>query len=246
VSRAVGFLRNLPSLVRRFGLRGVPELLAGRLFPRTLAYERWAIVRYPNRGTLHPEARIRRVDRPEPAIDEAYARLTAVAEPEVGTYTPQAARGRFAAGAELFVLEIDGAIAHMRWVVRDALRFSGMSIPLAQAERAVEGIVTLGPFRNRSLELTASEHIRALLASEGTRAQLSVTHGFNRRFLRRKLRQPGVRRLATVHVVVVAGRRWLRTVPASPADRAWLERRAVPARRWIGPQRVRREASCPR
>jgi hypothetical protein len=49
--------------------------------------------------------------------------------------------------------------------------------------------------------------VRAVLAAEGVTRTLSAINGFNRRFVATK--REGARRLATIHLISAAGRRWI-------------------------------------
>lgn len=231
--RIVGFLRSFRGVYARVGARGLAELVFGRAFPGLAFHERMVLVRSPIRETSLSDLGVRRLRRPEPDIEELFARLAATAEPEVPAFPPGELRRRFAAGHELWVFSADGEIVHARWLAADRRRFAGVSLPLRPGERTTEGVVTVASFRGRGASSAAREHVRTLLAREGAGTMFSAIHGFNRAYLASTLRFPGAERLATVHAIGLGGRRWLRAAPAGTAGTALLEERGMPTRRWI-------------
>ncbi len=216
--RATGFLRNLGQTVTRAGWLGVLELLAARAAPALIAYERTTIIDTPLEGRAHPEFEPRRLVAPDAEADELFARLAATGEPEVPAFSPAMMRRRFASGHELWLFSVDGQPAHARWIVRDSLRLVGLSIPLPAGYCTTEAAVTLPEFRGRRLHGHANEHLRAVLGGDGTRGMFSAINGFNRRLLAWTLSPAGgACRVATVHTLSFAGRRWLRVVSHSGA-----------------------------
>jgi hypothetical protein len=232
--RATGLLRSLSTLRRRAGIAGLVELCVARAFPGILSYERAVIVATPLAGgRLRPELAPRRLRSSEPAIDEFHARLAATREPEVPAFSPDALRRRFEEGYELWVFHLGGQIAHARWVVSGRRRFPGGSIPLRSDERASEAVVTAAEFRGRGLAWAARDHVRAELSAEGVSTMFSAPSGFNRGFLVATLRSSGAERVATMHLVSVGRRRWLRAAPGSPSQAELLERRGLAHSRWV-------------
>jgi SAM-dependent methyltransferase len=231
--RAIGFLRSARRVCSRAGPRGVVELVVARALPGLLSYERVTLIEAPmDDRELHPEMRPRRVRSSSPEIEEFHARLAATAEPEVPAFTPEDLRERFEAGHELWLFHEGEEIAQARWIVRDRLRFGGLTVPLAPHERAHEAVVTPAEFRRRGVNKAARKHLRAVLAGEGVTTLLSAIHGFNRRFLPSTLGITGARRVVTVHVVCIAHRRWYLAAPHAPTGVALLERGGLRTGRW--------------
>ncbi len=179
------------------------------------------------------DLRARRVRSADPAIEAFFARLAATGEPEVPQFSSQELERRFSEGQELWVFEVDGQIAHARWIVPGHRNFPGGSLPLRDDERASEGLVTAAEFRGRGLAWAAREHLWAVLGKEGIKTIYSAPSGFNREFLAATLRTSGAEHVATTHLVAVARRRWLRTTPGSPSQAELLDRRGVPHGRWV-------------
>jgi hypothetical protein len=231
--RAIGLIRSLRRVQGRAGKAGLVELIVARALPNALSYGRTVIVATPLAGRLRPELQPRRLCSTEPAIEQFYARLAAVAEPEVPTFTPGELNCRFAAGHELWVFHVDGRIAHTRWVVARYRRFPGGRLPLCADERASEAVVTAPEFRGRGLTWAARDHLGAALRAEGVSTMFSAPSGFNRAFLAATLRSRGAEHVATMHRVSIGWRRWLRASPGSPSHAALLERRGVRPGRWV-------------
>jgi hypothetical protein len=231
--RAAGFFRNLRHVHRRVGTGGIVELIGARAFGWA-SYERIAIIdAATSAGKLHPELRPTQVSSLEPEIERFHARLARSGEPEVPAFTSEALTQRFAAGHELWVFRAGGQIAHAKWVASDCLRFADRSLPLRPDERVLQAGVTLPEFRRRGLNGRAREHVAKVLESQGVTRILGAINGFNRRLLATSLRLPGTRHAATIHTISLGSKRWLRAVPASPADAALLEGRGVPIGRWL-------------
>ena len=220
--RAGGFLSTFGRVRRRLGWRGVAELLLARTAPRLLAYQRTTLIDTPLVGSAHPELDPRRVVSPEPTVNALFDRLAQSGEPEVPSFSRAMVHRRFAAGQELWLFFVEGEVAHARWIVRDALRFANVSIPLPDGYCATEAAVTLADYRGRQLHASANHHVRAVMGENGARGMLSAMNGLNRGLLAWSVSPDGgAHTVATVHVLTVAGRSWLRVLPASsPAPQA--------------------------
>jgi GNAT superfamily N-acetyltransferase len=239
--RAVGFVRSLGAVHERAGAVGVLELVVARALPDVLSYSRTVIVATPAAGTRptelpsQPTMDLRRVRESEPAIEAFYERLAPANEPEVPTFSTNEIERRFSAGQELWVVEVEGQIAHTRWIVPGERRFPGGFLPLQDDERASEALVTAPEFRGRGLTRASREHLGAVLSGEGVRRIYSAPSGFNRGFLAATLRTSGAEHVVTTHLVSVGGRHWLRATPASADKAALLDQRGVPHGRWMAP-----------
>ena len=242
--RASGFLSNFSRVRRRSGWSGAVELVLARAAPRWLSYQRTSLIETPLEGRPHPELAPRRLNAPEPLVDELCARLASSREPEVPAFSPSMVRQRFAAGHELWLFHLDGSPVHARWIVRDRLRFAGVTTALPPGYCATEAAVTLPGFRRLGLHVRANEHVRTAMSEEGARGMVSAINGFNRRFLATTLSPSvGAHRFATVHALAFAGRRWIRVVPSPPRETGGLEPADldVPTRRWMRSTRMRRD-----
>jgi SAM-dependent methyltransferase len=235
--RASGFLSNLGRVKGRAGWGGLAELVLARASPRWLAYQRTTLIETPLTGRAHPELDPRCLLASEPVVEELYARLAASGEPEVPAFSPAMVRRRFAAGQAAWLFHRDGRPVHARWIVRDRLRFSGVSLPLPAGYCATEAAVTLPEYRGQGLHVQANEHVRAALRDDGAKGMMSAINGFNRRFLAMTLSpRVGARRLATVHTLSFAGGRWVRVVPAPQAHAP--AGMGVPMGRWVNSTRL--------
>ena len=231
-ARAAGFLRNLRRLHKRTGVAGLAELVLARALPPLVAYERMVLVCTLVRREAPSEIVSQRVRARDPAVDRLFARLAAGGEPEVPSFSPAELDERFGAGDELWLFHIDGEVAHLRWTMRGQLRVRGLTFPLADDERGLSAAVTLPGARRRGIYTLAGRHLRGELEKEGVRATVGAIGGFNRRFWPGVLRGEGAERIATLHVLTLAGRRWVRAVPATDSHAGLLDGRGWGPRRW--------------
>lgn len=230
-SRLAGLTRNLDLVRRRSGWLGLAELVADRALPDVLSYRRTFVTWTDCAGAPHPELAARRVRAFEPDLVRIYDELTDSREPEVTRLDEDRLRARFDRGDELWLFQLEGQLAHLRWVRRDVLAFTGFTLPLRPDERALLGTVTVPAMRRHGLSRTALAHVQHVLATEGVTTLFGMVNGSNRRW-HAGLRQMGYRPVATAHVISVAGHRLVRVRPASPSTAELLDQRGVRCARW--------------
>jgi hypothetical protein len=186
---------------------------------------------------MHPEQRPRPLRRYEPALEPFLAQVASTGEPGVPDLSREALSRRFATGHELWTFHVGDEIAHLRWVARDRLHLAGLWLTLRDGEFGTDGAVTRPRHRGRGIAMAARQHLRAALGGEGATTMFSVVTSVNRRYFAAVLRSEGVERAATVHVVAVAGRQWVRAVPASASGQSLLGRVGLRPARWAAVSR---------
>lgn len=231
-SRAAGLARNLGLVLERTGLLGLAELLADRTMPNALSYRRTFVVRAHCAGEPHPELAPTRLCSLKPALIALFAELARTREPEIQHMSEGELAERFACGDELWLFHADGAIGHLRWVTRRPLALTSFTLPLGRDERLGVDTITLPAARRRSLARMASSHVRHVLGSEGVISLYGLVNSSNRRW-RAGMQRMGYSPVATVHLVSLAGRQFVRVVPASAAEAELLEQRGIRGGRWL-------------
>jgi GNAT superfamily N-acetyltransferase len=229
--RVRGLLRSLRLVHARSGVRGLGVLVVARALPEHFSYRRGELLRRMVIGVPHPELEPRVIRELDSEVERFYADLAASGEPDARVFDRAALAERFAIGLEMWFFHVGGRIALGHWLARDHVRFAGVSLPLAPDECAGEATVTLPEFRRQGITRDALRHVGSVLLGEGVTKAYWYINTSNRGVLEAAL-HAGAEPVATVRVVTVLRRRWIRADPASPDAASWLEERGLAPARW--------------
>jgi hypothetical protein len=232
VRRAVGLARNLGTVLRRTGLGGFAALVADRATPNVLAFRRTFVQRADCGGEPHPELAPRCLRSFEPELPRLFAEIARTREPDIQPLGESDLRERFARGEELWLFHTGGHVGHLRWIGRGPLMLTGFTLPLQGDERVGEDVITVPLARQRGLARMAALHVRHVLGREGVLSLYGCVRASNPRW-HAGMQRMGYRPVGTADLVTLAGRRFLRIVPASPAEAALLAERGIHCARWM-------------
>jgi hypothetical protein len=232
VRRAGGLARNLKLVLRRTGLGGFAALVADRATPNVLAFRRTFVQRADCGGEPHPELAPRRLRSLEPEVTRLFAEVARTREPDIQPLDESDLRERFDRGEELWLFHTGGHVGHLRWIGRGPLMLTGFTLPLRRDERVGEDVITVPQARQRGLARMAALHVRHVLGREGVLSLYGCVRASNPRW-HAGMQRMGYRPVATADLVTLAGRRFLRIVPASSVEAALLEERGIHCGRWM-------------